>query len=77
MFVAILFVFTDLRRAAAAHPGLRRLGDAGGGARSSGSVKTLTPAMRGQILDTNGQVLADSVERFTIAADPKVIPAYP
>ena len=32
--------------------------------------------MRGQILDTNGQVLADSVERFTIAADPTVIPEY-
>ncbi len=32
--------------------------------------------MRGQILDTNGQVLADSVERFTIAADPTIIPEY-
>ena len=30
----------------------------------------------GQILDTNGQVLADSVERFTIAADPTIIPLY-
>ena len=39
-------------------------------------VQTLTPAMRGQILDTNGQVLADSVERYTIAANPKAIPAY-
>ena len=33
-------------------------------------IKLHTPAMRGQILDTNGHVLADSVERFTIAADP-------
>ena len=32
--------------------------------------------MRGQILDTNGQVLADSVERYTIAADPVAIPCY-
>ncbi len=39
-------------------------------------VKTLTPAMRGQILDTNGQVLADSVERYTIAANPKAVKEY-
>ena len=39
-------------------------------------VQTLTPAMRGQILDTNGQVLADSVERYTIMTNPKAIPAY-
>ena len=39
-------------------------------------VQTLTPAMRGQILDTNGQVLADSVERYTIAANPNAVPAY-
>jgi cell division protein FtsI (penicillin-binding protein 3) len=39
-------------------------------------VKTLTPAMRGQILDTNGQVLATSVERYTVAANPKAIPEY-
>ena len=39
-------------------------------------VQTLTPAMRGQILDTNGQVLADSVERYTIAANPKAVPTY-
>ena len=43
---------------------------------SSVRCRTVTPAMRGQILDTNGQVLADSVERFTIAADPTVIPEY-
>jgi cell division protein FtsI (penicillin-binding protein 3) len=39
-------------------------------------VKTLTPAMRGQILDTNGQVLASSVERYTVAANPKAVPEY-
>jgi cell division protein FtsI (penicillin-binding protein 3) len=39
-------------------------------------VQTLTPAMRGQILDTNGQVLATSVERYTVAANPKAVPAY-
>ena len=39
-------------------------------------VQTLTPAMRGQILDTNGQVLADSVERYTVAANPDAVPAY-
>jgi cell division protein FtsI (penicillin-binding protein 3) len=45
-------------------------------AMSKRSVKLVTPAMRGKILDTNGQVLADSVERFTIVADPKAIPEY-
>lgn len=39
-------------------------------------VTSVTPALRGQILDTNGQVLADSVERFTVVADPTVIPLY-
>ena len=34
-------------------------------------VQTLTPAMRGQILDTNGQVLADSVERYTDRGQPQ------
>jgi cell division protein FtsI (penicillin-binding protein 3) len=43
---------------------------------SKRSVKLHTPAMRGQILDTNDQVLADSVERFTIAADPVAIQCY-
>ncbi len=45
-------------------------------AMSKRSVKLITPAMRGKILDTNGQVLADSVERFTVVADPKAIPEY-
>lgn len=45
-------------------------------AMSKRSVKSVTPAMRGKILDTNGQVLADSVERFTIVADPEAIPEY-
>ncbi|MEO7448833.1 MAG: penicillin-binding protein 2 [Humibacillus sp.] len=40
------------------------------------NVTTLTPALRGQILDTNGQVLAGTVERYTIAANPKAVPAY-
>jgi cell division protein FtsI (penicillin-binding protein 3) len=37
---------------------------------------TVTPALRGQILDRNGVVLASSVERKTIYADQKVIPTY-
>ncbi|HEU5144294.1 MAG TPA: penicillin-binding protein 2 [Dermatophilaceae bacterium] len=45
-------------------------------AMSKRTVKLVTPAMRGKILDTNGQVLADSVERFTVVADPKAIPEY-
>lgn len=45
-------------------------------AMSKRTVKLITPAMRGKILDTNGQVLADSVERFTVVADPKAIPEY-
>src|SRR5215204_1016281 len=32
--------------------------------------------MRGQILDKKSQVLADSVERYTIAANPKAVPTY-
>ena len=43
---------------------------------SKRSIKLVTPAMRGKILDTNGQVLADSVERFTVVADPTAIPQY-
>jgi cell division protein FtsI (penicillin-binding protein 3) len=45
-------------------------------AMSKRSVKTITPAMRGQILDTNGRVLAESVERFTVVADPVAIAEY-
>lgn len=45
-------------------------------AMSKRSVTSVTPAMRGRILDTNGQVLADSVERFTVVADPQAIPEY-
>ena len=75
MFVAILFVFTifagQLLRIQAFDASATQAA-----ALSKRTVKTTTPAMRGQILDTNGQVLADSVERFTIAADPTVVPAY-
>ncbi len=75
MFVAILFVFTifagQLLRIQAFDASATQEA-----ALFKRSVKTTTPAMRGQILDTNGQVLADSVERFTIAADPKIIPEY-
>ncbi|OFE17475.1 hypothetical protein BA895_15835 [Humibacillus sp. DSM 29435] len=35
-----------------------------------------TPALRGQILDTNGQVLAESVERFTVTVDPTAVREY-
>ena len=75
MFVAILFVFTifagQLLRIQAFDASATQEA-----ALFKRSVRTVTPAMRGQILDTNGQVLADSVERFTIAADPTVIPEY-
>jgi cell division protein FtsI (penicillin-binding protein 3) len=39
-------------------------------------VTEVQPALRGQILDRNGVVLASSVERKTIYADQKVIPTY-
>jgi len=75
MFVAILFVFTifagQLLRIQAFDASATQAA-----ALSKRFWKQTTPAMRGQILDTNGQVLADSVERFTIAADPKIIPEY-
>ncbi|MDN5795242.1 MAG: penicillin-binding protein 2 [Intrasporangium sp.] len=45
-------------------------------AMSKRSVKSVTPAMRGQILDTNGRVLAESVERFTVVGDPVAIAQY-
>jgi cell division protein FtsI (penicillin-binding protein 3) len=45
-------------------------------AMSKRSFKTITPAMRGDIVDTNGRVLAESVERFTVVADPVAIAAY-
>lgn len=35
-----------------------------------------TPALRGQILDMNGQVLAESVERFTVTVDPVAVREY-
>ena len=75
MFVAVLFVFTifagQLLRIQAFDASATQEA-----AQFKRSVETTTPAMRGQILDTNGQVLADSVERFTIAADPQIIPEY-
>ncbi len=75
MFVAILFVFTifagQLLRIQAFDASATQAA-----ALNKRSFEQITPAMRGQILDTNGQVLADSVERFTIAADPKIIPGY-
>ncbi|MER7074100.1 penicillin-binding transpeptidase domain-containing protein [Terrabacter sp. NPDC000476] len=75
IFVAILFVFTifagQLLRIQAFDASATQEA-----ALSKRTVRTQTPAMRGQILDMNGQVLADSVERFTIAADPKIIPEY-
>lgn len=37
---------------------------------------SVTPALRGEILDRNGVVLASSVERKTIYADQKVVPTY-
>ena len=43
---------------------------------SKRSVTSITPAMRGKILDTNGQILADSVERFTVVADPTAVKEY-
>jgi cell division protein FtsI (penicillin-binding protein 3) len=39
-------------------------------------VTEVQPALRGQILDRNGVVLASTVERKTIYADQKVIPTY-
>ena len=75
MFVAILFVFTifagQLLRIQAFDASATQAA-----ALNKRSFEQITPAMRGQILDTNGQVLADSVERFTIAADPEIIPGY-
>lgn len=43
---------------------------------SKRSVKTITPAMRGAILDTRGTVLAESVERFTVVVDPTAVRKY-
>lgn len=40
------------------------------------AVGSTIPAMRGRILDTNGVVLASSVERFTVNADPKALATY-
>ena len=75
MFVAMLFVFTifagQLLRIQAFDASATQAA-----ALTKRLVKQTTPAMRGQILDTNGQILADSVERYTIAADPKAIPEY-
>ncbi|MEO7753939.1 MAG: penicillin-binding protein 2 [Terracoccus sp.] len=75
MFVAVLVVFTvfagQLFRIQAFDASATQAA-----ALSKRSVKTLTPALRGEILDTNGQVLASSVERFTVIADPQAIPEY-
>ncbi len=75
MFVAILVVFTvfagQLFRIQAFDASATQAA-----ALSKRSVKTLTPALRGEILDTNGQVLAASVERFTVIADPVAIREY-
>jgi cell division protein FtsI (penicillin-binding protein 3) len=40
------------------------------------AVTHTTPPMRGQIVDTNGVVLADSVERYTLTVDPTVVDEY-
>jgi cell division protein FtsI (penicillin-binding protein 3) len=75
MFIAVLFVFSifaaQLFRIQAFDAAATQAA-----AMNKRSVKSITPAMRGQILDTNGQVLADSVERFTVIADPAIIPGY-
>src|SRR5690606_34495393 len=75
IFVVILFIFTlfgaQLLRIQAFDASATQAA-----ALSKRLIKLHTPAMRGQILDTNGQVLADSVERFTIAADPIAIQCY-
>ncbi|MDV3222594.1 penicillin-binding protein 2 [Intrasporangium sp.] len=75
IFVVILFIFTlfgaQLLRIQAFDASATQAA-----ALSKRLIKLHTPAMRGQILDTNGQVLADSVERFTIAADPVAIQCY-
>lgn len=75
MFIGVLFVFTlfgaQLLRIQAFDASATQAA-----ALSKRSIKLHTPAMRGQILDTNGQVLADSVERFTISADPEAIQCY-
>ena len=75
MFIAVLFLFSvfaaQLLRIQAFDASATQAA-----ALSKRLIKLHTPAMRGQILDTNGQVLADSVERFTIAADPVAIQCY-
>jgi cell division protein FtsI (penicillin-binding protein 3) len=75
MFIAVLFIFSVFAAQLLRIQGF----DASAvqaAALTKRSVKLHTPAMRGQILDTNGQVLADSVERFTVAADPEAIQCY-
>lgn len=42
----------------------------------SRTLKLVSHAQRGRILDVNGQVLAHSVERYTIIADPKTISQF-
>lgn len=39
-------------------------------------IESWVPALRGQIVDTNGVVLAESVERFTVAVDPTIVTEY-
>lgn len=75
MFIAVMFVFTifagQLFRVQAFDASATQAA-----ALSKRSVKTITPAMRGQILDTNGQILASSVERFTVVVDPTAVKEY-
>lgn len=37
---------------------------------------SVVPALRGEILDTHGQVLAETVRRYTVVADPQAIAKY-
>jgi cell division protein FtsI (penicillin-binding protein 3) len=75
MFVATLFVFTifagQLLRIQAFDASATQTA-----ALSKRLVTQTTPAMRGEILDTKGQVLAQSVDRYTIAADPTIIGCF-
>ena len=58
-----------LRRPAAAPPGLRRLRGLQDAQPQPRGGPIVTPAMRGQILDRNGTILASSVERRTVTVD--------
>ncbi|HET7398532.1 MAG TPA: penicillin-binding protein 2 [Intrasporangium sp.] len=75
MFLAVLFVFSifaaQLLRVQAFDASATQAA-----ALSKRLVTTVSPALRAKIRDTNGQVLADSVERFTVVADPQAVPQY-